>query len=135
MFEIDHLSTHLCTLLSILIMVPWIAFLFGPFFYLPVTSPLSTLRGFFFCFSCSLGLIDHLFRIWCFMSSIPSSSLVFLCVPPDLMQIIVFSASLGSISLEVLQINNYLLIELCNFYMLQWCSSWSSFVPIFWDIP
>ena len=45
MFEIGRLSTHICTLLCILIVVPWLAILFGPLSHLLVTSPLSALRG------------------------------------------------------------------------------------------
>lgn len=81
----------------------WVPMHFKEMDHLPYKH--SSFHSYFGCsLSCS---INHLFRLWCFMPSISLSLVVCLCVPPDLMQIIVFSTWSGSILVEVLQINNY----------------------------
>ena len=57
----------------------WIPMLFGEMDHLPYRH--SSFHSYFGCnLPCS---IDQLFRLWCFMPSIFSSSIVCLCVPPD----------------------------------------------------
>ena len=67
-----------------------------------------TLFSFYYFFRGNLPcLIDQLFKIWFFMPTIPLSLVVFLCVPPYLVKIKVLSTWSSSISVAVIQINNY----------------------------
>ena len=57
----------------------WVPMHFGEMDHLPYRH--SSFHSYFGCsLPCS---IDQLFRLWCFMPSVFSSSVVCLCVPPD----------------------------------------------------
>ena len=109
----------------------WVPMHFGEMNHLPYRH-----SSFHSYFGCNLPcLIDQLFRVWCFMSSVSSSSIVFLIwvvsfesthVDYSLLYLVKFYCNGGFLDYQLL------LTELYNFYMLHWCSTWSYFfVPIF----